>query len=67
MKVYFENNSKRERLIGEGETQEECDLIITKFLEEHNFVPYYSRQWNTDKGLKIDVGSYAEFFYIRTE
>lgn len=63
--VYFENSYGKEREIGEGKTQEACMKIIHEFLDEREYKSYYSRQWETEKGLKIDVGSHSEFFYIR--
>ncbi|MEI6296211.1 MAG: hypothetical protein WCO84_01015 [bacterium] len=65
MKVYFENSQGREREIGEGLNEQECYKIIYKFLDEFNYKSYYARSWKTDKGIKVDVGSHTEFFYIR--
>lgn len=37
---------------------------INKFMEEHHFKSYYKRLWFEDDKLKIDVGSWSEFFYV---
>lgn len=65
MTVYFENSNGEERKIGESNTKDGCDVIIQEFLEKNCYKSYYFRQWQTEKGLKIDVGSHSEFFYIR--
>ena len=64
MKLYFENSLGEERLIAERKTVKEIYKAISKFLEEHNYTSYYSRSFPKDGRIKIDVGSYTEFFFI---
>lgn len=64
MKVYFENSQGKKREIGQVDSKEKAFEIIENFLFEHNFTSYYTRYWEENGYLKIDVGSHTEFFYI---
>ena len=64
LKLYFKNSQGKERLIAERKTVKEIHKAISKFLEEHNYTSYYSRSFSKDGRIKIDVGSYTEFFFI---
>lgn len=64
MKVYFENSWGKKREIGQASNREKAFEIIKNFLFEHNFISYYTRYWEEDDYLKVDVGSHTEFFYI---
>lgn len=64
MKLYFENSYGEKRVIAEPKTEEEAMKEINKFCEDRNFKIYYIRCWNTKDGLKYDVGSHTEFFYL---
>lgn len=64
MFLYFQNSKGKERLLGKPNTIEECDTLIQNFLDEHNFKHIYTRCYEEDGRLKIDVGSWSEFFYI---
>jgi hypothetical protein len=64
LKLYFKNSQGKERLIVECETLEEIHEAISDFLDEHNFKCYYTRSWEQDGRIKIDVGSHTEFFFI---
>lgn len=64
MKLYFKNSRGERRIIAEPETEEEAMKEINKFCEERNFKIYYVRKWQTEDGLKYDVGSHTEFFVL---
>ena len=64
MKLYFRNSQGKERLIAECETLNEIHEEISDFLDEHNFKCYYTRSWEVDGRVKIDVGSWSEFFLV---
>lgn len=64
LRLYFKNSQGKERLIAECKTVKDVGCEINKFLEEHNYKSYYSRSWEVDGRVKIDVGSWSEFFYI---
>ena len=64
MKLYFENSYGKKRIIAEPGTEEEAMKEINKFCEDRNFKIYYVRKWQTDEGLKYDVGSHTEFFVL---
>lgn len=63
MKLYFENSQGIERLIAEVADEKEAFKEISKFLDEHNYVSYYTRTWMENGRKKYDVGSHTEFFY----
>lgn len=64
MKLYFKNSQGKERLIAECETARDVNREIHKFLDDHNYKNYYSRSWEVDGRVKIDVGSWSEFFFV---
>ena len=64
MKLYFKNSQSKERLVAECETVKDVGKEIQKFLDDHNYKSYYSRSREVDGRIKIDVGSWSEFFYI---
>ena len=48
-----------------GYTKKEAVNEINKFLDDHNYKSYYMNVCEDDNGrLRIDVGSWSEFFYI---
>ena len=65
MRLIFQNSRGEERVIAEPSNKEECNEEIRKFLKDHNYKSYY---WNIcpdgDGRIRIDVGSWSEFFYI---
>jgi hypothetical protein len=60
--LYFIDSYGRYRLLGVNMTESEAMLAIDDFLKEHHYVYYYIRKWNTEEGVKYDVGSHTEFF-----
>ncbi len=64
MKLYFKNSQGKEWLIAECETVNDVGKEIQKFLDDHNCKSYYSRSWEVDGRIKIDVGSWSEFFFV---
>lgn len=65
MKLIFQNSRGEERVIAEPTNREEISKEINKFLDDHNYKSYYMNVCEDDNGrLRIDVGSWSEFFYI---
>lgn len=65
MIVYFERANGEWVNLGTAENFKEVCQTIMKFLNAHNFHPYYFRWWREQNGLwKCDVGSWSEFFVI---
>lgn len=64
MKLIFQNSRGKERVIAEPQSVEEVFKEINKFLNEHNFKSYYTRVWEENGRVKLDVGSWSEFFLI---
>lgn len=60
--VKFINNQRQAREIGQAETLDQVYEIIKKFLDDHNYVSYYTRRWVIDSVTWFDVGSHTEFF-----
>lgn len=67
MIVYFENSNGTKREIGRAPTEQAARKIVQDFLALHNYKSYYTREWKEEGELKIDVGSWSEFFYIKDE
>ena len=64
LKLYFKNSKGKERLIAECETVKDIGKEIQRFLDDHNYKSYYWRSWGANGGVKIDVGSWSEFFFV---
>lgn len=65
MKVYFKNSDGIEREIGDVKSYDEGKELIHSFLDERNYRLYYWREWTTENGTHVDVGSHTEFFRIK--
>lgn len=66
-KVIFQNSRNEEREIGTAVDMNDAYDIIDKFLDEHNFEIYYRRVWKENGRIKVDVGSWSEFFYVEED
>ena len=65
MKLYFRDAKRRDKLIAEPQTVEECKNKIEEYIKVHNLLHRdYRRVVEGPKGLTIDYGSHFEFFYI---
>lgn len=65
MKLIFQNSRGEERIIAEIQDKKEAVKEINKFLDDHNYKSYYMNVCEDDNGrLRIDVGSWSEFFYL---
>lgn len=65
LKLIFQNSRGEERVIAEPQDKKEAVKEINKFLDDHNYKSYYMNVCEDDNGrLRIDVGSWSEFFYI---
>lgn len=64
MKLFFQNSKGKERLIAEPSNREEVYNEINKFLDDHNFKSHYTRVWEENGRLVLDVGSWSEFFLL---
>lgn len=64
-KIIFENSRKEEQVIGYAIDLDNSFILIDKFLDDHNFKSYYKNICEIEKGkIRVDVGSWSEFFYI---
>lgn len=66
-KVFFFNNYGMRREIGKGRTVKKARKTISRFLDKKNFKSYYWRTWEENGCLRVDVGSWSEFFDIKEE
>lgn len=65
MKLIFQNSYGDERIIAEPANKDEAVKEINTFLKEHNYKSYYMNVCEEeDNRLRIDVGSWSEFFYL---
>ena len=71
LNLIFKNHYDKERIIASPKNREEVFENIHAFVDECNknridgkeFNIYYSNIYMLDSRLKIDIGSYTEFFY----
>lgn len=63
-KVIFQNSRQEEREIGTAADMEGAYKIMDKFMDDHNFKSYYKRVWEENGRIKVDAGSWSEFFYV---
>lgn len=65
MVLLFQNSQGKERVIAEPTNKREVIEEINKFLDEHNYKSYYMNVCEYEEGkLRIDVGSWSEFFLV---
>ena len=64
MKLIFQNSRGEERVIAEPQDKKEAVKEINKFLYDHNYKSYYTRVWEENGRLKLDCGSWSEFFFV---
>lgn len=64
MKLLFQNSQGKERIVAEVDSFKEACEEMDKFMEERNFESYYKRVWEHDGRLKVDCGSWSEFFFV---
>lgn len=70
-KLWFSNALGERRVIAECNTFADVMTEIDKFIADANdrwpkkkpFKRYYTRIWEEDGRIKIDIGSWSEFFY----
>ena len=62
-KLWFQNSEGHERVIMEVKNFNDVFTGIRNFLSDHNYKSYYIRSWEENGRIKIDVGSWSEFFY----
>ena len=69
MKLWFQNNQDNEYVIADCKTGDEVNKAIKQFIDEKNknkdkpFKSYYTRVWEENNRLAIDIGSHTEFFF----
>lgn len=61
--VWFQNSRGQERAIAQVNNFNDVFTVISNFLADHNYKSYYVRSWEENGRIKIDVGSWSEFFY----
>ena len=65
VKLIFQNSRGEERVIAEPANKKEAVEEINKFLTSHNYKSYYMNVCeDSNNRLRIDVGSWSEFFYL---
>lgn len=65
MKLVFQNSKGEESVIAEPLNVEECNREMHKFLMDHGYKSYYQNVCAVDDNkVRIDFGSWSEFFYI---
>ena len=64
MKLLFQNSQGKERIIAEVNSFAEANEEMDRFMDERNFKSYYKRVWDEDGRIKVDVGSWTEFFFV---
>lgn len=65
MRLLFQNSHGEERVIAEPTNKREVIEEINKFLDKHNYKSYYMNVCEYEENkLRIDVGSWSEFFLV---
>lgn len=64
MKLFFKHSNNMEELLLETENKEELIDKINDFLYKKKYKTYYTRVWEENGRLKIDFGSWSEFFFV---
>lgn len=65
MRVYFTGGYDGRRPIAAVDNMDAARAAINTFINEHHYKSYYQRWWAIDTNmLKVDVGSWTQFFEI---
>lgn len=59
---YFIRANGERVLLGSNITEPEAMKIMHKFLDDHNFVSYYTNMYRVDNEVYYDTGSWYEKF-----
>lgn len=61
---YFERSNGERILLAENVNREAAFAVMKQFLDDHNYKSYYTRTWEENNELWMDVGSHTEFFIL---
>ena len=61
---YFKRTNGERVLLAENIGRETAFNTMKQFLGDHNYKSYYTRTWETNGELWMDVGSWSEFFVL---
>lgn len=65
MQLSFQNSIGERKIIAVPLSKNELIFEINKFLREHNYKSHYMNVCEYEENkLRIDVGSWTEFFYV---
>lgn len=65
MQLSFQNSIGERKIIAMPLSKNELIFEINKFLREHNYKSHYMNVCEYEENkLRIDVGSWTEFFYV---
>lgn len=67
MNLYFMRSNGERKLLAKVKSEEEANIKIREFLNEHNVNPYYFRTWVENGEKWIDFGSWSEFMILDME
>ena len=60
--LYFIDSYGKYRLLYKDVEEDRVFKLINSFLNDHKYISYYVRSWETKEGTMYDVGSHTEFF-----
>ena len=61
---YFRRSNGDRMLLAENIDRNSAFKVMSKFLADHNYKSYYTRTWEKDNELWMDVGSHTQFFIM---
>lgn len=61
---YFERSNGERVLLAENVNREAANVVMKQFLDDHSFKSYYTRVWEENGELWMDVGSHTEFMVL---
>lgn len=61
---YFERSNGERILLAGNVNREAAFTVMSQFLDDHNYKSYYTRTWEENNELWMDVGSHTEFFIL---
>lgn len=61
---YFKRSNGERVLLAENVDLKVANVVMKQFMDDHNFKSYYTRVWEENGELWMDVGSHTEFFIL---
>lgn len=61
---YFEHSNGERSLLAKNVDLKAANVVMKQFLDDHKYKSYYTRMWQKENELWMDIGSHTQFFVL---